>query len=136
MINYTEDDWPDQVRQATDGAGADVILEMVGGDFIEKNLRCLNAWGRMVVFGAASGDRGPVSSMDLLRKNHSIIGFFLPQVMSRPDLFVPSLQEMLGWISSDDVKLTLGGSYPLREAEQAHRDLEGRKTTGKIVLNP
>lgn len=136
LINYIEDDWPDQVRQATDGAGADVILEMVGGDFIEKNLRCLNAWGRMVVFGAVSGDRGTISPMDLLRKNHSITGFFLPQVMSRPDLFVPSLQEMLGWISSGDVKLTLGGSYPLREAEQAHRDLEGRKTTGKIVLNP
>lgn len=136
LINYTEDDWPDQVRQATDGAGADVILEMVGGDFIGKNLRCLNAWGRMVVFGAASGDLGTVSPMDLLRKNHSIVGFFLPQVMSRPELFVPSLQEMLGWISSGDVKLTLGGSYPLREAEQAHGDLEGRKTTGKIVLNP
>ena len=136
LINYTEDDWPDQVRQATGGAGADVILEMVGGDFVEKNLRCMNAWGRMVVFGAASGDRGSVSPMDLLRKNHSIIGFFLPQVMSRPDLFVPSLQEMMGWISSGDVKLTIGASYHLQEAEQAHRDLEGRRTTGKIVLNP
>ena len=136
LINYTEDDWPDQVRQATGGAGADVILEMVGGDFVEKNLRCMNAWGRMVVFWAASGDRGSVSPMDLLRKNHSIIGFFLPQVMSRPDLFVPSLQEMMGWISSGDVKLTIGASYHLQEAEQAHRDLEGRRTTGKIVLNP
>lgn len=136
LIDYTKDDWPEEVRQATGGAGADVTLEMVGGDFIEKNLRCMNAWGRMVVFGAASGERGSISPMDLLRKNHSIVGFFLPQVMSRPDLFVPSLQEMLGWISSGNVKLTLGGSYPLREAEQAHRDLEGRKTTGKIVLHP
>lgn len=136
LINYSEDDWPDQVRQSTDGRGADVILEMVGGDFIEKNLRCLNAWGRMVVFGAASGERGSVSPMDLLRKNHSIVGFFLPQVMSRPEMFVPSLREMMGWIQSGDVKLTLGASYPLSEAVQAHKDLEGRATTGKIVLNP
>jgi len=136
LINYTEDDWPDQVRQATGGDGADVILEMVGGDFVEKNLRCLNVWGRMVVFGAASGDLGSLSPMELLSKNHSIIGFFLPQVMSRPDLFVPSLQEMMGWISSGKVKLTVGGSYPLQDAEQAHADLEGRRTTGKIVLHP
>lgn len=136
LINYTQEDWPDQVRQSTDGRGADVILEMVGGDFVEKNLRCLNAWGRMVVFGAASGDRGSVSPMDLLRKNHSVVGFFLPQVMSRPDLFVPSLRQMMGWIQTGDVKLTLGASYPLSDAMQAHRDLEGRATTGKIVLNP
>lgn len=136
LIDYTEEDWPEKVREATDGNGADVILEMVGGDFIGKNLRCLNAWGRMVVFGAASGDRGEISPMELLRKNHSLVGFFLPQVMSRPDLFVPSLQEMMGWISSGDVRLTLGGSYKLENAAQAHADLEGRKTTGKIVLNP
>lgn len=136
LIDYTEEDWPEKVREATDGEGADVILEMVGGDFVGKNLRCLNAWGRMVVFGAASGDRGEISPMELLRKNHSLVGFFLPQVMSRPDLFVPSLQEMMGWISSGDVRLTLGGSYKLENAAQAHADLEGRKTTGKIVLNP
>lgn len=136
LIDYTEEDWPEKVREATGGNGADVVLEMVGGDFVQKNLRCMNAWGRMVVFGAASGDLGTLSPMDLLRKNHSIVGFFLPQVMSRPDLFIPSLQEMMGWISSGKVRLTLGGSYKLENAEQAHSDLEGRRTTGKIVLNP
>jgi NADPH2:quinone reductase len=136
LIDYTEEDWPEKVREATGGNGADVVLEMVGGDFIQKNLLCMNAWGRMVVFGAASGDRGEISAMELLRKNHSIVGFFLPQVMSRPDLFVPSLREMMGWISSGKVRLTLGGSYKLENAEQAHSDLEGRRTTGKIVLNP
>jgi NADPH2:quinone reductase len=136
LIDYTEEDWPEKVREATGGNGADVVLEMVGGDFVQKNLLCMNAWGRMVVFGAASGDRGEISPMELLRKNHSIVGFFLPQVMSRPDLFIPSLQEMMGWISSGKVRLTLGGSYKLENAEQAHSDLEGRRTTGKIVLNP
>lgn len=136
LIDYTEEDWPEKVREATGGNGADVVLEMVGGDFVQKNLLCMNAWGRMVVFGAASGDRGEISPMELLRKNHSIVGFFLPQVMSRPDLFIPSLREMMGWISSGKVRLTLGGSYKLENAEQAHSDLEGRRTTGKIVLNP
>ena len=135
LINYTEDDWPEKVLEATDGEGADIILEMVGGEFLQKNLECLAVFGRMVVYGAASGELGNIVPANLMNNCHSVVGFWLIQVASRPDLFVPSLQEMLGWISSGDLELTLGGTYPLEEAEKAHADLEGRKTTGKIILN-
>ncbi len=136
LINYTEEDWPEQVREATDGNGADIILEMVGGDFPQKNLQCLNVFGRMVVFGAASGDRGNLVPAELMKKNHVIAGFYLPNIMSRPKLFAPSLEKILGWISSGDLELTIGARYPLDQAQEAHDALEGRKTTGKIVLNP
>lgn len=136
LINYAEEDWPEKVREATDGEGADVILEMVGGDFIQKNLQCLAPFGRMVVYGAASGERGTLAPMDLMYHNHIVAGFYLPQIMRRQDLFVPSLQEVLGWISSGDLKLTIGARYSLDQAQQAHEALEGRETTGKIVLNP
>ena len=136
LIEYTDDDWPDKVLEATEGKGADIILEMVGGDFLEKNFQCLNVFGRMVVYGAASGERGAVVPVDMMNKCHAVVGFWLVQIMSRPDLFVPSLQEMLGWISSGNLKLIVGGSYPLHEAAEAHRALEGRETTGKIILNP
>ncbi len=137
LVNYTEDDWPEKVLEATDGEGADVILEMVGGDeFLQKNLECLAVFGRMVVYGAASGELGSIVPASLMNNCHSVVGFWLIQVASRPGLFIPSLQEMLGWISSGDLKLTLGGAYPLEEAEKAHSDLEGRKTTGKLILNP
>lgn len=136
LIEYSDDDWPEKVLEATDGNGADIILEMVGGDFPAKNLRCLNVFGRMVVYGAASRDRGSLVPAELMKRCHSVVGFYLPQIMSRPDLFVPSLQEMLGWISSGNLKLIVGGSYPLQEAAEAHRALEARETTGKIILNP
>lgn len=136
LINYTEEDWPEKVREATEGNGADVILEMIGGDFPQKNLHCLNAFGRMVVFGAASGDRGSLVPAALMKKNHVVAGFYLPQIMSRPKLFGPSLEKVLGWISSGELKLTIGARYPLERAQEAHEALEGRKTTGKIVLNP
>ncbi|MCA1739384.1 MAG: NADPH:quinone oxidoreductase family protein [Actinobacteria bacterium] len=136
LINYTEQDWPEKVREATEGNGADVILEMVGGDFPRKNLHCLNAFGRMVVYGAASGDRGSLVPAALMKKNHVVAGFYLPQIMSRPNLFGPSLETILGWISSGDLKLTIGARYPLEQAQEAHEALEGRKTTGKIILNP
>ena len=136
LINYTEEGWPERVREATDGKGADIILEMIGADFPEKNLKCLNVFGRMVVFGAASGERGTILPVALMKRCHTVVGFYLPQIMRRPDLFVPSLKEVLAWISSGDLKLTICDTYPLKQAAQAHSELEGRTTTGKLLLNP
>jgi NADPH:quinone reductase len=136
LIDYTEEDWPEKVREATGGKGADVILEMVGADFPEKNLECLNVFGRMVVFGAASRERGTIVPVALMKRCHAVVGFYLPQIMRRPDLFVPSLEKVLAWISSGDLELTIGDTYPLEQVAMAHSDLEGRKTTGKLLLNP
>src|SRR5215210_2428723 len=135
LINYTEEDWPDEVLEATNGEGADVILEMVGGDFIQKNLECLAAFGRMVVYGSASGDRGTLAPVDLMLYNQVVAGFYLPRLMTRPELIGPSLEEVLGWVASGDLELTIGARYSLDRAPEAHEALEGRQTTGKIVLN-
>jgi NADPH2:quinone reductase len=136
LINYTEEDWPDQVRDVTGGKGADVILEMVGGDFIQNNLKCLAAFGRMVVYGKASGDRGTLAPVDLMLYNQVVAGFYLPRLMTRPELIGSSLEEVLGWVASGDLELTIGARYSLDRAPEAHEALEGRQTTGKIVLNP
>ncbi len=136
LIDYTEDDWPEKVKEATDGRGADIILEMVGGDFPQKNLSCLAPFGRMVVYGAASGEPGSVETFHMMRKQQTLTGFFLPWILGDPNLLAPSLKEILGWLSKGDLKLNVGGRYSLSDAAQAHTDLEGRKTTGKIVLNP
>lgn len=136
LIDYTEEDWPEKVLEATGGEGADVILEMVGADFPEKNLRCLATFGRMVVFGAASGDRGHLVPGALMNGCQSVVGFWLVPITQRPDLLVPSLEQVLGWIASGDLKLTIGAKYPLEKAAEAHADLEGRKTTGKLILRP
>lgn len=136
LIDYTEEDWPEKVLEATDGEGADVILEMVGSDFPEKNLRCLATFGRMVVFGSASGERGTLVPAALMTGCQSVVGFWLVPITQRPDLLHPSLERTLGWISSGDLKLTIGATYPLEKAAEAHADLEGRKTTGKLILRP
>lgn len=136
LIDYTEEDWPEKVVEATDGEGADVILEMVGAGFPEKNLQCLATFGRMVVFGAASGDRGHLVPGALMNACQSVVGFWLVPITQRPDLLVPSLEEILGWIASGDLSLSIGATYPLEKAAEAHADIEGRKTTGKLVLRP
>ena len=136
LIDYTEEDWPERVCEATDGKGTDVILEMVGGEFPEKNLSCLAPFGRMVVFGSASGVRGEIVPASLMNGNQTVTGFWLVPFLGRPDLLGSSLQDILGWLASGELRLTIGTRYPLERAAEAHADLEGRRTTGKIVLNP
>jgi NADPH:quinone reductase len=136
LVDYTEDDWPETVKTATGGNGADVILEMVGGDFPEKNLSCLAPFGRMVVFGAASGEPSSIGLFNLMRKQQTVSGFFLPWILADQSLLASSMGEILSWLSSGDLELNVGGRYPLQKAAEAHADLEGRRTTGKLVLNP
>lgn len=136
LIDYADESWPERVREATDGEGADVILEMVGGDFPQKNLSCLAPFGRMVVFGSASGDRGKIVPASLMNGNQTVVGFWLVPFLGRPDLLGSSLQEILGWVASGELRLIIGARYPLERAAEAHADLEGRLTTGKIVLAP
>lgn len=136
LINYTEEGWELKVRELTGGKGADVALEMVGGDIFDKTLKCLAPFGRLVIFGAASGEQAQLYAGQLMRRNQSVIGFFLPQIIQLPELYQNSFKELLGYIDSGELKLTIGGTFKLEEAAEAHRLLQGRKTIGKLVLLP
>lgn len=136
VVNYSEDGWVEKVKEITEGKGVDVALEMVGGDVFNQTVKCLASFGRLVIFGAASGQQATFNPGQLMRKNQSVIGFFLSQIMRNPVLFQQSFKELLGYMASGQLTLTIGGSYPLEEAAQAHQMLQGRKTIGKLVLKP
>lgn len=136
LINYTESTWVEQVLEATGGRGVDVALEMVGGDVFNKTLKCLATFGRLVVFGAASGEQSKMYPSSLMARNQSVIGFFLPQIMRKPELLQPSLVELLTYLGEGKLKLTIGGVFPLEDAANVHRLLQSRKTTGKLILEP
>ena len=136
LVNYTEEGWELKVRELTDGKGVDVALEMVGGEIFRNTLKCLAPFGRVVVFGAASGEQSALYAGELMRRNQSVIGFFLPQIMKNYDMYQASFKELLGFIESGDLKLTIGGTYSLEEAADVHRLLQGRQTMGKLVLVP
>lgn len=135
-INYTEENWPQQVLEATAGKGADVILEMAGGKIFEQNFDCLASFGRVVVFGAASGERGKIDGARLMLKCQEVAGFYLGHLVTRPELLGSSMTELLNLVSSGRVKVLVNHVYPLSEAAEAHRQMETRQTTGKIVLTP
>lgn len=135
-VDYTEDGWEEKVHDLTDGKGVDVALEMVGGEMFHKTAACLGAFGRLVIYGAASGEQAKFYPSALMKRNQSVIGFFLPQIMTKPDLLQNSLRELLGFVNKGELELTIGGTYPLTEAKKVHELMQGRKTTGKIVLLP
>jgi len=136
LINYTEPDWEKQVIEATDGKGVNVALEMVGGEVFNKTVRCLATFGRLVIFGAASGEQSRFYPSSLMARNQSVIGFFLPQIMRKQELLLPSLVELLTYLGEGKLKLTIGGVFPLEEAAQVHTLLQSRKTQGKLILEP
>jgi NADPH:quinone reductase len=136
LINYTEQGWEKRVLELTDGEGVDVALEMAGGDIFQKTLKCLAPFGRMVIYGVASGEQPTFYPSLLMGKNQSIVGFFLPQILRKPDLFKKSMEELLTFLENSELKLTVGGIYPLEEAAHVHSLLQGRETMGKLILVP
>ncbi|WP_144481139.1 NADPH:quinone oxidoreductase family protein [Cytobacillus oceanisediminis] len=136
LINYTEQGWEDKVLEATGGKGVDVALEMAGGEIFNKTLKCLATFGRLVIYGVASGEQSRFYPSSLMARNQSVIGFFLPQIMRKPALIQSSMAEMLRFISEGQLKLTIGGVYPLEQAAEVHRLLQSRQTKGKLILKP
>ena len=130
-INYSEDDWTEEVLRATDGKGADWIIEMVGGAIVAQNLKVLAKNGTMWIYGAASGEDFKVSVLSLMHKNHIIRGYWLmnESIENR----IKFTKELLGHIAANRLQIQIT-EFPLEQAKEAHEAIENRKTTGKVVL--
>ena len=133
-INYTEQDWVDQVKNATGGKGADIILEMVGGTISDQSLQCLAPFGRMVIYGVASGQISQFSGPQLMYKNQAIIGYWLAGQISRSDRITLAIMSLMQYLLSGQLEIIVGQIFPLEQAAEAHKAIAERKTTGKVVL--
>ena len=130
-INYSEDDWTDEVLKATDGKGVDWLIEMVGGDIVAKNLKVLATHGTMWVYGSASGEDFKVSVLSLMHKNHAVRGYWLmnESVENR----IRFTKELLEHLNAGRLKIQVT-EFPFEKVKDAHDAIENRKTTGKVVL--
>lgn len=135
-INYTEENWHEQVLANTEGKGVDIILEMVGGDIFKKSLKCLATNGRLVVYGRAGGEVTKFDPAILMQRNVSVIGFWLVHILKDVKLYKESVIELLNYIGEGKLKLIIGKTFSLDDAKTAHELMEGRQTIGKLVLNP
>ena len=136
-ILYTTQDFEGEVKRITDGKGVDVVYDSVGATTFLKSINCLRPRGMMVTFGQSSGPVGPIDPL-LLSQRGSLF-------LTRPTLaFHIATPEELAWragdllngIASGKLNIHIEKTYKLANVQQAHRDLESRKTTGKLVLTP
>ena len=137
-VDYTRPDWVDAVRAASDGAGPDIIYESVGGDITRGCLTVLAPNGELVIYGALniqSFDFGVPELIGIIFKNQSLTGFALPSLLT-PQGLKDGLAELFDLAVRGELKVKIGATYPLARADDAHRALEGRGTTGKVVLLP
>ncbi|TDD01930.1 quinone oxidoreductase [Saccharopolyspora terrae] len=137
IIRYTQADVAAEVRDLTDGRGVDVVYDGVGKSTFEASLASLRPRGTLVLFGASSG---PVPPVDPQRLNSGGSLF-----LTRPSLGHHLLNreeldwragDVFNWIASGAINIRIGGTYPLTDARKAHEDLEGRRTTGKLLIVP
>jgi len=135
IIQYTTSDFETETRKLTDGKGVDVIYDSVGKTTFEKGLNVLKARGYMVLFGGSSGAVPQFDLIQLSQKGSLYVTrpTLVHYIATREELELRS-QAVFGMIKAGTLKLRIEHTYPLGKAAQAHRDLESRKTTGKLLL--
>jgi NADPH2:quinone reductase len=137
VILYSTQDFETEVKKFTGGRGVDVVYDSVGADTFNKSLNCLKLRGYLILVGQSSGPVPPVD-LNILAPKGSLF-------VTRPSLnsYASTREELLsrtsdlfGWIANGELKLRIDRTFPLADAATAHRELEGRHTTGKVLLIP
>ena len=135
VVDSRSADLGEEVMAAA-GGEVDLVLEMAGGDSFDQLLETLRPFGRMVVVGIATRKQNEIRTGKLLKNSLSVSGFWLMHMLARPELARVSIDRVFGATARGDLKTVLGGTHGLSEARQVHRDIAGRKTTGKLLLDP
>ncbi len=135
-VDYLRENFAIRVNEVTEGRGADLILESTGGQMLERSFECLATLGRVVTFGNASGAQADLNGLwnRLRNKSQALLGFNIRSVIDRPALRDASIATVLRYLTEKRLKVVIGQCYDLTEAAAAQAALEGRRSTGKILL--
>jgi len=137
VINYSTEKFADEVLRLTDGRGVDLILDAVGKPTFEEGLRCLAPFGHLILYGRAGGPTDPLNVPVLSAKSQKVSGFMVPTVTRNfPEKTRESAERCFALMREGKLKLHIGKTFPLAQAADAHRYLESRQSTGKLVLIP
>lgn len=137
VILYTQTDFVAEVKRLTDGAGVHVIYDSVGRTTFLAGLGCLATRGTMVLYGQSSGQVDPIQPQIL--NQHGSLFLTRPSIAhytATGEELLRRSNELLGWVADGSLKIRIGAEFPLARASDAHRALEGRRTTGKVILVP
>ena len=136
-VDVTREDLTDALIEANDGRRVDVVLEMAGGRVFDASVRALAPFGRLVTYGMASREPNRVTAGNLMRHSSAVIGFWLAHCFARPrEMLAEPLEDLFERVAGGSLQVVEGTTYPLSQARLAHEDLQARRTTGKLLLDP
>lgn len=136
IVCYKKEDFAEKVNELTGGKGVNIVLDSIAGTVTEKSLSCLAQYGRLVQFGNSSGKPGTFKTSDLHSSCRSVLGYSLGTTRkNRPESLKHTAKQVLDYISEGKLTIQIGHRFPLREAVSAHKLIESRLSTGKILLD-
>jgi NADPH2:quinone reductase len=126
----------ERLLEANGGHELDVVFDMSGGAVFDASYKALAPFGRIVVCGIASGAPNELRTGSLLRHSRAVVGFYLFHCLERPGMFGEALADLFARVTAGELRAIVGHTYPLTRAAQAQADLQARRTTGKLLLDP
>lgn len=135
-INYSDKDFESEINNITEGKGVDLVLECVGGQVLEKSVRCLSPYGVLVSYGNASGVPANLPSTDITSNNRTVIGFSMGRSPVGSLDHQSAMAELFPMITNGKVKLIVDSVLPMSNVADAHKHLANRGTRGKVILTP
>ena len=136
VINYTTQDFETEIQEQTGGKGVELILECVGGPVLEKSVRCVASYGRLISYGNASGATANLAAADIFAANRTVIGFSMGCSPVGSLDHKAAMAEIFPMISSGKTRLIVDQVLPMSQVADAHRHLAARGTRGKVILTP
>lgn len=133
-INYKQQDYEEAVKQMTNGEGVDAVFEMLGGEHVAKSVRCLRDFGRVIVYGSATGQKPELDTRLLYQKGASVHGLWLTYLSANRKLMEEAWQQLSAWTSQGHLRPVIGQVLPMDRAQDAYSLLSEGKNFGKIVL--
>jgi NADPH2:quinone reductase len=133
-INYKQRDYEEAIKDMTHGEGVDAVFEMLGGEHTTKSARCLRDFGRVIVYGAATGQPSQLDPRVLYAKGASVHGLWLTYLSAKRELMTQAWQQLSAWTAQGHLRPVVGQVLPLEQASDAYRLLQQRQNFGKVVL--
>jgi NADPH:quinone reductase len=135
-VDTAVDDLTGSLVEAAGGRRVDVVLEMSGGRIFDQCAEALAPFGRIVAYGIASREQNTLETGRLMRKSRTVVGFWLVHCLGRRDMVEEPLADLFDRAARGELKPLVGATYPLSEVRRAHEDMQGRRTSGKLLLDP
>ncbi|HKN37412.1 MAG TPA: NADPH:quinone oxidoreductase family protein [Terriglobales bacterium] len=133
-INYQEHDYEQAIHELTRGEGVDAVFEMLGGEHVQKSVRCLRDFGRVITYGSATGQPAQLDPRVLYLKGTSVHGLWLAQLSKNRRLMGEAWERLEAWANAGKLRPIVGHTLPIERASEAYRLLLDRKNFGKVVL--